>query len=380
MTIPALRQSLVETASCPQSYQMQVIEGHKMPGGMQSARGTEIHHVMSEYIRHCATRKVPADWAKFDELALGAGEEASQILDGLRDSYTVDWEHVLETEFTLGWHSDNGNDAEGTLDGLYFLTPAHAKIEDFKSHPRPFDADKHFQAKLYSFLVLANYLEVQEVTFELIFVRYTNCRRSVTYTRDDLPALRQQVINARARQVRLHERHAAGEQLEALPGAHCQYCPLIKAFDCPIAQFNEHATLTLEERARFAIWVEQVNKVNKQVLRDAVDASGKNIWVQDGNGRVYEFGFNDRETKQFPLLATLPFLFEHRDTYENDVEWIGKLLISSTKLKSALGAKKRAITHQAVMDNAAVSVTKTKFGVTLPAETDETPEVMEWED
>jgi hypothetical protein len=102
---------------------------------------------------------------------------------------------------------------------------------------------------------------------------------------------------------------------------------------------------------------------------------------QDANGREIHFKFNGRESHQFPMLQVLPFLFEHRDTYGNDVEWIGKLLISSTKLKSYLGAKKRSITHQAIMDNAAMPVTKTKFEPVLPAETDEAETVLpDWEE
>jgi hypothetical protein len=359
---------------------VQVIEGKQSPGGLQSARGVEVHHVWGLYTKHCAARRVPADWTKFDELAVGVLGDAAPILNGIRDTYVVDWEHLYDAEILLRWSEAGVLEVEGTLDGLYFLTPAKAKIEDAKTHPRPFDADT-FQGKLYSFMVLMNFPQVEEVTFELIFVRYTNSRRSVTYTREDLPMLRQQIVNARARQIKLHERHAAGEQLEAYPGNHCVYCPLIKNFGCPIAEFNEYATHTPVERARFAIWVDQVNKVNRQVLRDTVDASGQPIALQDGNGRMYEFGYADRETKQFPLLSTMPYLFEHRDTYPDDVEWIGKLLISSTKLKSALGAKKRAITHQAVMDNAAVTVSRPKFGVSVPAESDEEPAVVaDWEE
>jgi hypothetical protein len=326
MTVPALSQSTEETMSCPTSYAVQSIKGSKSPGGMQSARGLEVHHVSSLYINHCATRKVPADWARFDELALGSGAEAADILTGIRDNYVVDFEHVYDTELWLAvdnnwkavevplavrsmtreareaWAAANGVIYHGTLDGLYFLSQARAKIEDFKSHPRPFEANT-IQSKRYALLVLLNFPEVEEVTFELIFVRYANCRRSVTYTREDLPWMRQQVINARARQIRLHERYDAGETLEAYPGAHCTYCPLLKSFNgCPIAEFNEYATHTLEERARFAIWVEQVNKVNKQVLKDAVNASGKNIELRDGNGRLVQFGFNARESTQFPLL------------------------------------------------------------------------------
>jgi hypothetical protein len=383
LNIPALRQSLCETASCPHSYGYQVIEGHKMPSGLQSARGTEIHHVMSEYIRHCAKKKVPADWAKFDELAYGAGSEAAGILNGLRDNYIVDFEHVYDTELTLSYTHEFPDgfllETEGILDGLFFLTPANARIDDFKSHPRPFDPDT-FQSKLYPFMVLMNFPEVEEVSFQLIFVRYANARRSVTYTRDDLPMLRQEIVNARARQIRMHKDHAAGITLEAYPGSHCAYCPLLQGNQCPIAEFNPHATLSLEERLRFAVWIDEVNAVNKQVLKDAVDASGQPVTYRDGNNRLVQIGFNEREAVEFPLVTVYPFLKMHAETYPADTEWIKKLNISSTKLKSALKAKKRAITHQAIMDTAAVRLSKTTFAITTPAESDENPRKNEWEE
>lgn len=378
MNVPLLRQSLVEIKSCPHSYALQVIEGHKMPGGPQSARGTEIHHVMSQYINHCAKARVPADWARFDALALGAGAEAAEILNGLRDNYTVDFEHVYDTELTLS--SDVGA-AGGTLDVLLFLAPTKAKIEDFKSHPRPFDP-KTDQSKRYPFLIFETFPEVEEVTFELVFVRYANCRRSVTYTRADYAELRQHVINERESQETIHRRYEAGEVLEAIPGKHCQYCPLLqKPAACPIAESNPEVSSDPQDWAKFIVWADKARGVAMQALKNRVDATGIPVEFLDGNGRPVQVGFTEHISQQFPLLATLPFLFEHRDTYEDDVEWIGKLLISSTKLKQYLKTKRRAITHQAIMDNAAVAVSKPKFGITLPAETDDSePQVFEWEE
>lgn len=379
LTIPALRQSLSEVASCPKSYAVQVIDGKTMPGGLQSARGTEIHAVMSQYISHCATRKVVADWAKFDEFAIGAGSEAADILNGLRDSYQVDYEHVYDTEMYLGWAED-GIEAEGTLDVLLLDGGTRAKIEDFKSHPRPFDPDT-FQSKLYPWLVFKHFPDVEEVTFELVFVRYANCRRSVTYTRADMPTLTQHVINHRRRQLEIHDRYGAGETLAALPGNHCQYCPLLqKPTGCPIADFNAHATATPEERARFAVWLNQVKKVNDEVLKSIVDASGQPILIADGNGRPTQVGYVDHDSKQFPLLQVLPYLMEYRETTPNDIDWLDKLVIGSTQLKSYLKAKKRSFLHQCIEDRAMVVVSKPKFEISVPKEQDEAEHKNEWED
>lgn len=374
--IPANRQSLVEIASCPHSYAVQIIEGRQMPGGMQSARGTEIHQVMSRYIAHCAHRKVVADWAEFDRLALGAGPEAAQILNGLRDSYAVDFEHVYETELNLG--ADEG-EANGTLDVLLFPSETIAKIEDFKSHPRPFEPDTD-QSKRYAFLVFKNFPQVEAVTFELIFVRYANCRRSVEFTREDLPALTQQMVNSRLRQERIHADYEAGEPLPVLPGKHCQYCPLLQTpGGCPIAESNPHATSTPEEWGRYLVWLDKQRSVATETLKDIVDARGTPVQITDGNGRVTNIGFREHESKQYPLLKVLPLLMDYREATPGDIGWLDKLLISSTKLKSYLKAKKRSFLHQCVDDTAAEPVTKVKFGISVPAEVDDEEVFDEWE-
>jgi hypothetical protein len=377
-TVPSNRQSLVEVAACPHSYGVQVIEGHQMPGGLQSVRGLEIHRVMSRYIAHCVARKVPADWGEFDRLALGAGQEAATILDGLRDNYLVDYEHVYDTEFSLS--SDEGN-AAGTLDVLLKLSRTKAKIEDFKSHPRPFEPNTD-QAMRYSFLVFENFPSVEEVEFELVFVRYSRCRRSVTFTRtEDYLKLRQQMLNSRKRQEEIHAAYDAGKPLPALPGNHCQYCPLLQRPNgCPIGNFNPNTSATPEQWGRRLVLLKQQEAVAKRVLKDAIDASGLPVELQDGNGRVTRIGFKDHDSTQFPLLPTVQALFRHRDAFPEDVEWIEKLFVSSTKLKSYLKAKKRAITDLDIKENVAVTVSKPKFGISAPKEQDDEEEVEEWEE
>ncbi|MGP8268926.1 MAG: PD-(D/E)XK nuclease family protein [Terracidiphilus sp.] len=380
--IPTLRQSSYEKMACPHSYAAQEIEGKRMPSGLQSQRGTEIHTVMSRYIDHCVKRQVPADWAKFDELAAGAGPEASTILEGLRDNYAVDWEHVYGTELTMGiniaGNEGDEDDTTGTLDVLLFLNEQKAKIEDFKSHPRPFDPDT-FQSKVYALFVLLLFPSVQEVAFELIFVRYANCRRSATFTRADVPMLAMQVRHGRERQLRIHEQHDAGEILESYPGNHCCYCPLLQtAQACPIADFNPHATMQLVDRLKFAIWAQQVKKVNDDVMKAYVDATGEPIETRDANGRLYQIGVVSSESAQYPLPMVLEALTDWEHASGEDLK--PKLLVSSTKLKQFAKAKKRVVLDQYLHDHAE-TISKPKFKISTPAETDngEINEREEWE-
>lgn len=381
--VPDLRQSLVEVMACPESYVTQVIDGQRMPGGMQSARGTEIHDVWGAYLAWCAINRTPADWAQFDRLALGAGQEAAGILNGIRDNYAVDWVHFYAAELTLS--SDVGH-ASGRLDALFlYQAEKKAKIEDAKSHPRPFDPAGKDQAMRYSFLVFENFPDIEEVEFELIFVRYPHCRRSITFTRaKDYLNLRQQMVNSRERQEDIHRRHANGETLPALPGPHCVYCPLAQrtrgVAACPIGEVNPYTSESCEDRARFAVWLRQVKKVNDQVLKDVVDRRGQNIVVEDANGRPTQVGFVSRESFQFPLLKVLPHLLEYKRVTPDDIAWLDKLVIGATKLKSYLKAKKRSFLQQSIQDTAAEQVTKVKFDISAPPEQQEEEERGEYEE
>ncbi len=47
--MPPLRQSTAETMSCPLFYVESKIRGNEQPGGMESARGTQVHDVHAKY-------------------------------------------------------------------------------------------------------------------------------------------------------------------------------------------------------------------------------------------------------------------------------------------------------------------------------------------
>ena len=247
--IPPLSQSRHEQMACPESYIHQTVEGHKQPDSMASERGSEVHHVLSEYIRHCVARKVAVDFPHFDKLAAAAGPVAGPILDNLRDTFVVDWKHVLATELRLRLDSElrptlyeqkldgilhlHVEDELPALDEDYSREPAahagtldvlkisddatEATVDDFKSHPRPFDPDT-YQAVLYSFMVFKHIPTLRKVTFRLIFVRYgADVIREASWTRDEMPEMANQIRRARERQLALE---AAGTG-PALPGSHC---------------------------------------------------------------------------------------------------------------------------------------------------------------
>lgn len=87
--------------SCPRFYTEVFIKGRRVPGGLDAARGTEIHKTMAAYLSHCARKQVGMDLDAFEQFSRGAGPQAHKILSGLRDGYVVDHEHLFATEIGM---------------------------------------------------------------------------------------------------------------------------------------------------------------------------------------------------------------------------------------------------------------------------------------
>lgn len=392
--IPPLSQSLVEKGSCPEGYVFEVIEGNRQPDSMQSERGTEVHHVLSEYTMHCVSRSVAVDFDYFDKLSAAAGPIAGPILDNMRDTFVVDWKHVLATEVRLRLdenlnptllertspvegimhnedemvgvsYSDEPAAHAGTLDVILINDDATEAIcPDYKSHMRPFEPDT-YQSMLYPFLLFKHIPTLRKVIFRLVFVRYgADVTREIAWTREDMPEMATQLRRARARQIALEEK---GEG-PALPGAHCQYCAKItKPTLCTISEYNPEINTAMDERLRFLIWSTEQAKVTRAAMKDFVDATGKPICITDANGRTYAFGIEPIEAKVYPLDRTTIAVLENHFAVSPKDSWESmKLRISSTSLKSKLKAKMRAGLSQAFDDSVVEMEVKPKFAIRRP--------------
>lgn len=400
--IPPLRQSTVEVMGCPLFYVESKIKGNEQPGGMESARGTQVHHVHAQYASWCATKGISQDLAAFDRFSQGVGHAAHKILVGMRDGLEIDHAHLLATELSMslddnfmptdvveaieGTVGDSGEPAayQGTLDAVYvFRKEKRIQIDDAKTHPRPFDPSTTLQGKMYSLFVFQHFPWVQEVRFRLIFVRYRNLFREVIYTRSDVPAMIEVVRSARARQRMIHDDYEANRAIEAIPGSHCQYCSLLSNRKCPIAEFNPAMQLSYEDRVKFALWYKAFATVNTKILKERVDATGRSVILKDYNGKIYKFGPEERVSKVYPIFRSngrkglevdhrgkpvmpiLDLLFDEIHASPEDIGWMANLSISGTKLKQYLGTKKRVLLDQAISDSAD-EITKVKMGVSKP--------------
>jgi hypothetical protein len=399
--IPPLRQSLELVMGCPTFYAESVIKGNKMPGGMESARGTQIHEVLARYSAWCATKGVSMDLDAFDRFAKGVGPVAASILAGMRESYKVQFNNLFATEITMaldddlrptevieamdGTVADSGKPStyQGTLDALLFFRDEQiALIDDAKSHPRPYDPEPTLQSKMYALMVFQHFSWVQQITFKLVFVRFSNLSREVTYTRQDVPKLMEVVRSARDRQKSIHADFDAGRELEVIAGGQCVYCPLLANASCPIAKWNPAMQLTPEQRLNFNLWYSAFSKANNKAMKEYVDGTGKNITLKDFNGKAYTFGPKESESQVYPLfkataggvevdnqnrlvMPVVDLLMDYAYAAPEDSAWLGKVQLSSTSLNSYLKTKRRAVLDLAV-DDVVEKVTKVKLAVSKP--------------
>jgi hypothetical protein len=399
--VPPWHQSTEFLTSCPVLYVESVIRGNPQPGGMDSARGRQVHETAATYIAQCALRGVAVDLALFDELAAGAGPLAARILSGMRDSFQVDYEHVIATELTLSLDSKGRptdvseviagavEDSEqepvvvGTLDGLYsFPERDEMRIDDFKTHPRPFDPADKLQSKTYALLTFLHFPWVKKINFRLIFVRYKNVTREVEFTRDQLPELAAAIKAGRDRQKRIHSDYEAGRDIEAIAGNHCFYCPLLSNAKCPIAQYNPHEQLTPQQRLNFNLWYSQFSRANNKAMKEYVQEKGRPIILKDYNGKSYIYGPTEKETEVYPVfsfnadgmeviegyrpvLPIIDLLYDYAADNPGDVAWMKNVVISSTSLKKYLKTNKRSFLDQAVEDTAD-KVSKVSLRVSKP--------------
>jgi hypothetical protein len=122
-----------------------------------------------------------------------------------------------------------------------------------------------------------------------------------------------------------------------------------------------------------------------------VQTNGKPITLRDYNQKCFTYGPVESESSVYPLfkpiangiemdnqgrpvLPIVELLTDYAYASPDDTEWMGKLVISSTKLNSYLGAKKRAVLDIAISDTAD-KVTKAPMKISKPL--DSIPEALE---
>lgn len=377
--LPPLSQSRYELLACPHLYVDRIIRGREEAPNEYAERGTAVHARLKSYVNHLVQTRQRTDFAVLDGLMADLDGDARAILEGLREHLVIDPEKVLGTEMYLaadeGMNPLDSDPSEATQDGMveppapaYEGTPDYieladavtADILDYKTYWQIVDAES-FQSRFYPLLVFLHFPQVERVRFHLKFVRYGEATRSAEFAREkDLPKLVKSALDARARQIALHKAFAGGDEITAMPGKHCAWCPKLNS-DCPIKQMNPYAEMSAEDRARFGVWLAAAAKENTRILKDLVNVRGP-ITVADGNGRNYVAGFNVQRRTNYPLKPCAPLVMNE--------DFADKLTIGG--LSSPLKAKKRAELKDK-LDAHALSVPTTKFSISGAADEEEEP-------
>jgi hypothetical protein len=349
--IPPLRQSTVETMACPHSYGAQFIDGRRSADTEQSYRGTEVHEVMRAYVAHCGQRKVPSDWKAFDHIAAAISTEAGRICDGLRDSYKVDYEHIVAVEetFALDENFQPTTGAavyQGKPDTLFAFESNLLRVDDYKSHPMPFEPNTP-QSLMYPVFAMQTMPWVEQVEFRLVFVRYPNCTRSVSWKRSDLPKMMAEMARWRARQERYHDIYDEDglSGLQAIPHAGCHYCPLLQFGDCPVADTNPQGQ-DAEELVRELVFLGKRAEFARSILKNAIQARGGAIVARDANGTEMSYGPAPKERRVYPAAKVLPVI-EKWCAAAGDQVFLNSVNLSSSTVKGKLDTnKRRSLQHQ----------------------------------
>ena len=440
MTIPAYRQSL--PMGCEHCYKLTQIDGIRFPDTPEGERGTDIHEILSPYARHCAAKKVPADFAYLDSLCSAIGDEAFTILENCRDTLTIDWQNFFGSEIYFGldenfrptWSYDHdgkrveidpiwgiegsGNEPAycGIIDVLYVLPGGvAARVPDYKSHNRQFPADTD-QGKLYTLAVMMHMSKLQEVEFSLKFIRYANVVTTQKYYRSDGPDLMDAMRRKRAQQLAIHDKVANREPLRVHGAQHCTYCPCTlnsKVYPCPIADLNPAINRTPAEWLSFKMAIDAMKRVADRTLHQLADNAAEPIKSQDANGKWYVYEPKEVEVVTVPLfeddgtgsfvddlidignqcppeftrrLPILDALFDwDRDnkqdlthTRKGSKPWFCNLRIGWTQLHSYLKANKRELIHNRIRDLA--TITKAvRYKIEVDAELDDGPAESGWD-
>lgn len=354
-------QPLSQSRQADMACQCLYVRKHVIAGAMAeseaAARGIEVHQILATYINRLMKTRRSTDLGFLDCLINGSGNsEVVQALKRFRDNHAFNPEQVLGTELHISLDegfkpiepaslrgSDQGRAArtpaayEGTLDLVLLPSMTEAEIHDWKTYYQIIDPDT-FQSKFYPLLLMCLNPALQRVRFVLEFIRY-GASRSVEYTRQDVPQLKELAERERTRQRKLHEVAVRDRKdLKASPGRHCTWCPLLLN-GCPVSKTNPYAQMTAEERLRFALWLQEAEEQNTKVLKDLMLEHGP-IGYRDENETEYLADFVSVERKFYPFEGARAVLDEWRRAHPEDRAFVNRLTVSG--LSSPLKAKKRS--------------------------------------
>lgn len=235
-----VRQSGLETAKCLYHFQQNVVLGIKDPDSEFSERGTDFHELGRLYVNYLRAGGQPSDIEYADELLEKASWnlEAQSIFRNWVRSQSFDTATLFATEYRIRLDSEfrpvdeEDDDAEerimysADMDRLD-ISGTSATIRDYKTFFGTV-LPTTIQAIFYPWILFKVMPYLEEITFELEFVRWGIVSEPRVFTKADLPMMDRYVEQQVAR---LAAAYAANEWPAAV-NTKCVYCHL----KCPIVE------------------------------------------------------------------------------------------------------------------------------------------------
>lgn len=235
-----LRQSSLDLAKCLYHFQQNIVLGIKDPDSEFSKRGTDFHALAHRYVEFLQNSHQESDWEYADEL-VESGDwnlEAVEIFKTWARSQSFQTETIFALEFKvrLDWDLNPVDESDpdaakrifysGDFDRLD-VRGTKATIRDYKTF---FGVTKTttIQAILYPYMLFHLMPYLEEIEFELEFVRWGIVSEPRTFTRDDLPMMTRFVKQQVARLVEAYQM----DEWPAAVNSKCCYCHL----SCPLVE------------------------------------------------------------------------------------------------------------------------------------------------
>jgi hypothetical protein len=367
VNIPPLSQSRQSKLACPLSYVETEIRGHKQASSEAARRGSALHKFLSEYVQYLVKAKKESDTDKAAELMVGMKPDAAELVGRLVDDFKINPDAVYGTELWIGLNAQfeltgkrEASEFEMTLDLVELPEPTKAKLVDYKSQFHAVDADT-FQGRLYSLGLMMLNPHIEQVEFELRFVRWGKSKRSVKFTRADIPKLQAEARQWRQMQLNIHNEPLVYGK-EVIAGQHCTYCPLLIA-GCPLE--NENPAKDPNAALLRVLYHRLAAKANEETVRAHCDANGP-LRAKDGIGNEYEAAWTVSEQKKFSM-DVLPVIQSWDKAHKSDPV-LPRLSISG--LGTLLKAKKRSDLSDECANHCEVK-TRPKFHIGRAGEPDD---------
>lgn len=220
-----------------------LIYGLKLKSGTNhyALFGTVLHDVLEEYAKHCIKNKYATDYSEFNNIKFKylpslqeyQLEEANNVLEFIKNTFNfenvfnypiVEIEKRLLVDRDLQPTEDNGYFSSGI--DKFIIDGDIALVEDYKSVRAIYTTKfmkESLQRKIYSWMILKHYPQVNEVKFTFNFIRYGYISESYSIYRDELEELEEQI---KKEILSLEELLNSKEPPQATPSGYCLLCPM----------------------------------------------------------------------------------------------------------------------------------------------------------